>query len=242
MSSGVRLLGHRGALARVPENTLASMRRALADGADGVEFDVRTLADGTPVLMHDETVDRTTNGSGPVAALDVVALKSLAVGEAHSESGEVDSVPTLDEVLDELFGKVFLAIELKAALSPEAFERLAARHRDNRDAEALIASFQAELLAEARDCVPSFPRALILRADQPLPPDEILTPLGLAAIFARHESVDERFIVDCRRHGLASWAYPVNDPESAQRLLACGAAGLISDDPGALRSVVPRGD
>ena len=239
MRSGVHLIGHRGAPARAPENTLASLRRALVDGADGVEFDVRVLRDGTAVLMHDDAVDRTTNGIGALADFDRAALEGLTVGEIPPAGRSGEPVPVLEDVLDELFGRTLLVIELKDSLPAPAFEALAGRHRENRDAETLLASFEIDYLAQARDLLPSAPRALVLHADQALPDESLLAPLGLAAVFARHENVDERFVVDLRRRGLAAWAYTVNDPGTAARLVAAGASGIISDDPGTIRTAIP---
>jgi glycerophosphoryl diester phosphodiesterase len=240
--SGVRLIGHRGAAAVAAENTLGGVRRALADGADGVEIDVRILGDGTPALLHDETLDRTTDGSGALALQDVAGIAGLDAVSAQFPGQPPEPVPTLDALLDECFGRTLLALELKEPLPPAAYEALAARHRADREAELLVASFRAEILGEARDRLPAVPRVLVLRRDQPLPPDEVIGSLGLGGIFAVHGNVDERFVVDCRRHGLAAYAYTVNDAETAARLVAIGVAGILSDDPGSLRAVVPRLD
>jgi glycerophosphoryl diester phosphodiesterase len=233
------LLGHRGASAVVPENTLAALRRAIVDGADGIECDVRVLGDGTPILMHDDRVDRTTNGKGPVRDFDLPTLRTLTVEDRENPGRGGQSVPSLDEVLDELFGRTFLALELKDPMPETFFAALGERHLADREAECLLASFEVDHLIRARDQLPSIARAVILRAGQPIPDDTVLTPLGLAAVLARHEDVDERFVVEMRRRGLAAWAYTVNEPEEAARLVKIGASGIISDDPGAVRSVIP---
>ncbi len=100
------IVAHRGASAYEPENTLRSIRRAIEMGADAVEVDVRMTSDGVPVIMHDPTVDRTTNGKGEVRYMSLEEIESL-------DAGLGEKVPRLDEVLDEVKGKVDLLIELK---------------------------------------------------------------------------------------------------------------------------------
>ena len=94
------ILGHRGASAVAPENTLLAFEAAQAGGADGIEFDVQLSADGIPVVIHDQTVDRTTNGQGKVAAMTVAELQAWTAGE-----GAI--IPTLDDVFTP-FGDTFL--------------------------------------------------------------------------------------------------------------------------------------
>lgn len=94
-----RIWGHRGSPRLAPENTLPSFARAARDGAQGIEFDVRCSADGIPVVMHDATVDRTTDGAGPVARLTLAQLRTLRVGAREFPGARAVRVPTLDETL-----------------------------------------------------------------------------------------------------------------------------------------------
>lgn len=227
------VLGHRGARAQVPENTLASLRRAMVDGADGFEFDVRVLGDGTPVLMHDDTVDRTTNGAGKLDTFDRESVLRLDAG-----SGE--RVPRLDDVLGEFLERAFLAVEMKEILPDAVLDDVAEQFRRSLAARIVVASFDSKAVERARDHLSAVPRALILPLDRPLPPEELVSYLGLWGIFAREESIDERYVVECRRLGLALHAYTVNDPQRAVALAQLGVEGIISDDPGAIRTVLPR--
>jgi glycerophosphoryl diester phosphodiesterase len=230
-----RLFGHRGALARAPENTLASLRRAVDDGADGFEFDVRATRDGVAVLLHDHTVDRTTNAAGEIGAMSFDEMRTLDAGSWFAPDFDAEAIPRLTDVLEEYLGRVPLALEMKETLPDAVLADLAARLRANRDAELVVASFEYGPLRKARDLVPAAPRALILRRDVPVPDDAVRAEHGLWGIFARTESVDERFIVDCRRAGLHCWAYTVNDPARAAELASWGIDGIISDDPAAVR-------
>lgn len=231
-----RLLGHRGARARAPENTVASLRRGLADGADGFEFDVRMTADGHAVLLHDDTVDRTTAGTGALREMTLEQARGLDAGAWFDDAHAGERIPTLDEVLDEFLGSAALALEMKETLPASVLRGLAERLHAAPDADFLVGSFQLRALETAREHVPAAPRVLILRRDQPIPDEATRAALGLRGVFARTESVDERFVVDSRRAGLQCYAYTVNDPERAAQLARLGVDGIISDDPGTVRA------
>ncbi|MCA9753382.1 MAG: glycerophosphoryl diester phosphodiesterase [Gemmatimonadetes bacterium] len=234
-----RLLGHRGASARTPENTATALRAALQDGADGLEFDVRCLGDGTPVLMHDANVDRTTDGTGPLADFDRRSIARLDAGSRKNRDFAGERVPLLEDVLAEFLGRAYLAIEMKEILPEEVLRTIGDAVRANVAADAVLASFEAKALERARDVVPALHRSLILGRETPFPPPELATYLGLSGMFAPHDRIDERFVVECRRLGLSLFAYTVNDPGRAELLLALGVEGIISDDPRALRPHFP---
>src|SRR5262245_47667531 len=99
MQRGVRIVGHRGARGVAPENTLAGLRRGIADGADALEFDVRVLRDGTPVLLHDPTLNRTTNGHGEIAQMIADDLREVDAGRSFSATFAGERVPRLADVL-----------------------------------------------------------------------------------------------------------------------------------------------
>src|SRR5687768_11162146 len=105
--------GHRGAAAEFPENSLAGFRRALELGIEGIELDVHLSKDGVPVIIHDETVDRTTNAEGAVADFTVEELRGL-------DAGDGEYVPTLAEVLDLVGDRLLVDIEIKANAAGEA--------------------------------------------------------------------------------------------------------------------------
>ncbi|HMB69776.1 MAG TPA: glycerophosphodiester phosphodiesterase family protein, partial [bacterium] len=195
-----RLLGHRGARAHSPENTLTSLRHALRSGADGFEFDVRATADGHAVLMHDETVDRTTDGAGPLASLTLERVRELNAGSWFDATIDDEPVPTLDEVMDEFLGSTALALEMKEVLPDSVLRTLAWRLAGASAAKALeddrlvLASFRSEAVDRARELVPAAPRARILRREEPIPGSEERAGLELWGVFARWESVDARFL------------------------------------------------
>jgi glycerophosphoryl diester phosphodiesterase len=228
MSDAPILLGHRGALARAPENTMASFARALADGAAGFEFDVRVTSDGVAVLMHDERVDRTTNGRGLLRELRTEDLQALRAGSS-------EEIPRLTDALDAYLGRCALAMELKERVPESVLEDVADRLRSHPGARFRIASFQEEPLADARDLVPSAPRSLILRRGQPLPSERTQAELDLAGLFLRQEDVTAETVARVRKRGLGLTTYTVNDPDRAREIAALGVDAIISDDPGAIR-------
>ena len=111
---GVRVVGHRGAAAHAPENTIASLARGQNDGADEVEFDVQRTADGVPVLLHDDTLDRTTSGSGPLRARTWRELGALDAGSWFAPRFAGERIPSLADVCAwAKTARVDLSVELK---------------------------------------------------------------------------------------------------------------------------------
>jgi glycerophosphoryl diester phosphodiesterase len=236
-----RIVGHRGARAVAPENTLAGLRRGLADGADALEFDVRVLRDGHPVLMHDATVDRTTGGCGPVASFDLAAARSLDAGARFAPAFAGERVPSLGDVLQELLGRAILAVEMKEVLPNPALEVLADARRTRPGAPLILASFQEAALERAASRLPDVDRALVLPQGRGLPPPDVAGRLGLWGVFAPQRDADRRLADDARARGLALWVYTVNRPDRAARLVALGAGGIITDDPARIRArLAPR--
>jgi glycerophosphoryl diester phosphodiesterase len=155
------LYAHRGASAEAPENTLAAFRRALAVGADGIELDVHLSADGVPVVIHDETLERTTDGAGPVSAQSLAGLASLDAGGWFAPEFSGEGVPTLAEVLRLLAGRLRLNLEVKDARAGWAVLDLL-RHFPQTDA--VLSSFDHSLLARLRRIAPDLPLAMLVAA------------------------------------------------------------------------------
>ncbi len=214
-------IGHRGAAGHAPENTLASVKKAIEFGADLVEVDVRRSRDGHLVLMHDETVDRTTNGTGRMAGLSLSELRAL-------DAGQGAGIPTLDELLDAAEGLVGLMLELKeAGLADPAVEHVR-RHRFSRTV--IFASFLHEELRAVRAVDP---KAATLALFDKLPKDPVGAASRVGATHAglRFKTVSSRWIVAFHRAGLRVFVYTVNQPRDIQAMRALGVDGIISDFP-----------
>ena len=226
------VIGHRGAAARAPENTLAGLRQAKTLGCRWVEFDVRLTADGALVLCHDARLDRTTDGSGPISAQPLAAIRGCDAGSRFGGAFAGEPVPTLDEALA-LAAELGLGadIEIKAERGREyaTAAAVAARLR-GRLPPVLVSSFLPNALAALRDLAPSVPRGVLFR----------IVPRNWARIVARLQcamiGVDQRRLRPrqasaIRAAGYPLAAYTVNDPARARLLFGWGVTSVFSDVP-----------
>lgn len=217
----VLILGHRGASGAAPENTLRAFALAAEAGADGIELDVQPSADGVPVIMHDETVERTTDGRGRVADLTYAALAAL-------DAGAGERVPTLEEALTLARGRLFVDIEIKDPGIEPAVAALVARLEMAE--QVAVSSFYPASLAGMRAAAPHLARWLLSVDWSP----EVLATaleLGAAGVAPHHPRIDDELVATARARGLAVVAWTVNAEPDLRRLLALGVDGLISDYP-----------
>lgn len=230
-----KVIGHRGAAASAPENTLESFRRAALLGADGVELDAKLTQDGTVVVMHDDRLDRTTNGTGPVATTPYRKIAALDAGRWFGPSWAGVRVPTLLEAIREIrrLG-LFANIEIKPCPGREretaaAVVGLLRKHWPAATPWPLLSSYSIASLETARDLAPELPRGLLTWSDPELWRREC-GRLGLRTLHcARHALPSDMSAV--RAAGLGLAVYTVNDRAEASRLLRAGADSIITDRP-----------
>jgi len=226
------VIGHRGAAARAPENTLAGLRRAKALGCSWVEFDVRLTGDGVPVLCHDPKLDRTTDGSGPVAARSFAAIRDCDAGAWFGPEFADERVPTLDEALT-LAAELGLAanIEIKSERGRDyaTAAAIAATLRD-RAPPVLVSSFQLPAVAAIRALAPQAARGVLFHL-VPRSWRETAHRLGCTAIGADHRRLWPGRVAAIRDAGYPLMAYTVNDPKRARLLYAWGVTSVFSDVP-----------
>ncbi|MFI6829210.1 glycerophosphodiester phosphodiesterase [Kribbella sp. NPDC050241] len=222
------ITGHRGALGTEPENTLRSFRRAVADGCDEIELDLRVTADGELVIMHDATVDRTTSGSGEIAAMSYDELRSLDAG-----LGEV--VPTWAETAAEI-GIRFQA-EVKAVDAiPLLVESLQAD--PSLAARTLVTSFHPEILLAVRRAMPTASTGRIFGRTPAIFDVLMLTKeadAGTALCGIAGLTADG--VAELQATGLEVTAWPVPDQDTLVRAAALGVNGITTDNPHLLRRV-----
>lgn len=231
-----RLIAHRGGGIVAPENTLAGMRAARAHGYEMVEFDVKLSRDGVAVLMHDDDVDRTTDGAGPAASKSHAELAALDAGSWHSPDYAGEPVPTLRSVARyTLANGIASNVEIKpcpgreaetgtaVALSAQTLWREAAR-------APLLSSFSEEALAAAAAAAPALPRALLLEGQ--LAPDwlERVRRHGCIALNMDHRHVQPEVVATVHAAGIRLGAWTVNDPARAAMLLGWGVDAVFTDE------------
>ncbi len=213
------VIGHRGARSLAPENTLASIRAAKACGADLVEVDVRLTKDGFLVVIHDETIDRTTDGSGKVEEMTLEDISLLDAG-----SGE--RVPTLTEaarLAQEL--KIGIVVEMKE----EGLEDLVVGELSGR--RAIVTSFRHESVREIKDL--SDLKTGIIISSLPINPVDLALAAEADSIFPR--IISPNLFKKARRAGIEVYPWTINDPDQVRWLNRLGADGIVTDDPCAVR-------
>jgi glycerophosphoryl diester phosphodiesterase len=231
-----RVIAHRGASGSAPENTLAAFRRAHELGARWVEFDVRLTADGRPVVFHDDHLDRTTDGGGPLAETPLAALGDLDAGQWFDPEFAGELVPTLEEVLD-LLAEMDMGANIELKPKPghdrETADISLSVARDLWPPEApplLISSFSDPALAVARDLAPQWPRGLLLGglADDWM---ERAASVEAWSIHCDAELLNARGVAEVLDAGYRVMVYTVNDPGRAANLWDWGVDSIITDRP-----------
>ena len=231
-----KVIGHRGAAGHAPENTIASLKIAAALGARWVEFDVKLASGGEPILFHDDTLDRTTDGKGKIAETPLAGIQALDAGKWYQAGFAGERVPTLDEAMVVLarFG-LGANVEIKPCPGREretgetVAQALKARWPGRLPAP-LVSSFSVAALAVALNQAPEFPRALLFRevpADWRARAEEI----GATAIHCNHRFLDRPRVAALREAGYAVRAYTVNDVRAAVQLFSWGVESVFTDYP-----------
>ncbi len=236
-------IGHRGASAAAPPNTLAAFEKAVELGADGIEFDVHVSADGVPVVIHDFAVDGTTDGSGRVADLTLAELEELDAGSTFDPTFAGERIPTLEEVLQHVGSRLLLNIELKTiSLHDNGLERavIARVEQHGLDDRVLLSSFNPLSLRRARRIAPHVPVGFLYGPGLPGPLRQAWLALAPphAARHPEHEMVDAHYIAWARRRGYQVNVWTVDDPDEMRRLIGLGVDGIITNVPDVLRSVL----
>jgi glycerophosphoryl diester phosphodiesterase len=245
------IVAHRGASSTRPENTLASFEEAVRLGARVVELDVRLSRDGAPVVMHDPTVDRTTDGTGAVHELTASEIAELNAGSP----GEPQRVPLLAEVLDLLSGRAAVALEIKNLPGESGFDAgretiVEATHaelgRTAFEGPVLVVSFNPASVAASRAIDPSVPTGFL--STLPLPPGEALAyavAMGHDMVLPGTRSLipaGTAFVEEAHAGGVRVGTWTADRPEEVAMLLDRGVDAVASNDPAmALAVLAERG-
>ena len=240
------VLGHRGASHAAPQNTLAAFRKTADVGADGIELDVHLSRDGVPVVIHNDSVDATTDGKGLVREMTLAQLKALDAG-VHFDAPRSDArfanerIPTLEEVLAEVGARLLTNIELKAAqtaaLVPAVVDLVRRMGMTNR---VWFSSFKPYALYRARALAPEIPCGLLYG---PLNPGTLLlrpfTPHE--ALHPYKDLLTEHAVHRAHDRGLRVFTWTLDDPAVARKFAAWGVDGIITNEPAEILAALTAG-
>jgi glycerophosphoryl diester phosphodiesterase len=236
------IVAHRGAAAQAPENTMEAFRLGVEAGADAIELDVHLTADGQLAVIHDETLERTTDRTGRVADLTMDQVREADAGATFSREGDSGfpfadrglTVPTLPEVLEWLPEGTGLVVEIKARAAADAVVE-AVRSHPVRDGRLAVISFDEAAIERVRELDPEIKTGYLLVPSQPVEPALIwATEHGHAGVhpFEADLGMDPLpLLAQANAFGREIGCYVVNDPERMKHLAACGIWGFVTDVP-----------
>ncbi|MED4730613.1 glycerophosphodiester phosphodiesterase family protein [Aneurinibacillus migulanus] len=234
----IDVVAHRGAAGYAPENTMAAFHKGVEMKADYIELDVQMTKDGHLVIIHDNAVDRTTNGTGKVGELTLQELRALDAGSKFNPAFAGERIPTFEEVLDEFHGKTGLLIELKSPeLYPGIEEKVAIALRErNMDKPAnekiIVQSFNFESMKTFRQLMPNMPIGVLTSSASDLTDEK----LDEFATYANYVNPSQKLVtkqvverVHARDMDISAWT--VRKKEEVKPLLDAGVDDIITDYP-----------
>jgi glycerophosphoryl diester phosphodiesterase len=240
-------IAHQGASGLAPSNTLAAFRRAVEFGADIIEIDIVTTADGVVVVSHDTTVDRYTTGVGRIDQMTLAQIKALDAGVRFGREFAGERIPTLAETLEWAKGQpIRLCIEIKGDFTAQYLgsARAAVPLLQQYDyvQRATITSFSPECVRTVKELEP-----LISIALDPEGQDGSRTPWNLVQqvlscganfVLHDHRALTAEIVEEMHQHGFSLWAWTANKVEDMRRIVATGADGIMTDRPDILGQVL----
>lgn len=237
LGRSVVVVGHRGAAGLAPENTIPSFELAVSQGVDAVETDVHLSADGVPVCIHDETVDRTTDGKGAVAGFTVAELRQLDARGRFRESYAEARIPTLDEVARWARGRTRLVVELKGTDNPKLVPRtIDVLRQHDLLAKTLLISFDHLALQQARAAEPSALTGALYVA-RSANPVGIASSCGADVLCPQWSSATLETVEAAHHAGLAVSVWTANDRVAIETSIANGVDAITTDYPARVSAV-----
>jgi glycerophosphoryl diester phosphodiesterase len=241
----VLVVAHRGFSGTAPENTLVGFKKAVDLGVDMTELDVHLSKDGEVVVIHDDTLNRTTNGKGKVADFTLKELKQLDAGSFFSPRFSGERIPTLQEVLELVKGKVPLNIELKKGdmgsytlidLADRAVQEIEKRGMVN---QVIFASFEPSAVERIRERNPNVLLALNYGKDWNFP-GEITRGKPISVLSCRARVLNEFNVSRAHKQGIKVFAWTLNKEEEMEQFLKIRVDGIITDYPDRLINILQK--
>ncbi len=242
----IKVIAHRGASGIAPENTLAAVDIAIEQKVDMIEIDVHLSADGQLMVIHDESLERTTDGEGMIHEYTAKELKKLDAGAWFGPEFSEEKIPTLDEVLTRIRGRATCLIELKWA-EEFLYEEIVAKvhesiDRNNAEDWVVIESFEEDYLVQSNAIDPSIPvqKLIVFEESAPLFSFHLDNEFHLGDVDLEsyykglnpyYLSLTQRRVVGLHVQGLTVYTYTVNEREDMEKLLLMGVDGIITDFP-----------
>ncbi|MDI1257520.1 MAG: glycerophosphodiester phosphodiesterase family protein [Flavobacterium sp.] len=226
MMHKIMTIGHRGAKGHFPENTLLSFRKSLEMNADGIELDVHLSADNEIIVMHDHSIDRTTNGKGAVKDLSLAALKNFRIDVS-------ESIPTLNEVFDLIDKKCLINIELKVATAAKPVTAIIEKYVAKKDwkyEHFIVSSFDWNALQEISNWNPKIPLGVLTETNLELAIG-FSEYIKAATIHPYFHLITAENVAQMQAKGFGVFPWTINEPEDIDRIKSFNVNGIITDFP-----------
>jgi glycerophosphoryl diester phosphodiesterase len=223
LSRKLFVVAHRGSSGTAPENTMSAFRQALDVGADMIETDIQFSGDNKIIIFHDKALKRTTNSIGSTNRLSYKELKELDAGNWFDPKFKGEKIPLLEELIDEIKGKVFLNIEIKPLGSNGKDHHLQGLvdilNKKSMDGHVLLSSFDYEALKTIKNLNPKLPTAAIKLPKDGRKPSEIAKETGCQAFVCAVSEINDEISDDALKSGIYIGVYPVDDSKYLNHVL-----------------------
>lgn len=240
-----QVVAHRGNNRFAPENTLVSYQQALETGAPIVELDLHRSKDGVIVLLHDDTLDRTTNGTGNVNDMTLEQLKALDAGTWKDAKYAGERIPTLEELAELCKGKAVIMLDLKDPVRGDEIAPVLQRVGID-SGQVIVAPWETDQASGLKPYLPDTPMILLhsrIPSEYTTDGDaffEGLKRMGFSGFSLRWMHLSQAFIDDAHRHGMKIHTWTLNDPEEISGAALMGIDGVITDDPAATAALLSQ--
>jgi glycerophosphoryl diester phosphodiesterase len=234
------VMAHRGYSSKAPENTMPAFELALEAGSGGIELDVHLTKDGEVVVIHDDVLDRTTNGKGPVASFTMAELKQVDAGSWFSPEFKGVTLPTLREVLDLIKGKdILLNVETKAALGFEQLNEKLAPLLDEYSMwdRTIISSFNHYALVHIKHIRPQARTGILYNCGL-FNPWEYAKSIGASALHAHHRTLFPELVQEAQQNGMMVNVWTVDQTTDIERMILAKVDSVITNVPEKVQSLL----
>lgn len=240
------VIAHRGASSYAPENTHAAFQLAIEMNAEMIELDLTLSKDGVPVVIHDETLDRTSNGTGKVGDQTLENLKRLDVGGWFDSEFKGEPFPTLEEVLAYTKDKIAVNIEIKhEAVTDQAVggivdKALQVVEKTDVKDQVIFSSFDYRVMEHLNELDANMPKAILYDRKQSgdMLPSQIVEKYSADTFNCSYRQLTKEWLDDLKSHDIPFLVYTVNDEKLMTELIKKGATGIFSDKPDVLKTIV----